>query len=493
MNKILKIAMGLAILAPMPAFSAIQLIATGTITTPGNHDLSGLGYNLENGLQADFFGGVGSGLAYAGGNTFLGLPDRGPNATPYAGGATIDNTASWISRFHTMQLVLTPSAGPLPFELTTQLDKTTLMWSADPLIYGNGTAYNGGAGLAGDWINKVAGTPAGTNYFSGRSDNYVQGSGLGSLNPDFARLDPEAIRVSADGKSIFMSDEYGPYVRQFDRATGELIKTFDLPAHLAIQNLFPTVADERNPANNPVGRYTNSGMEGLAITPDGKYLVGAIQGALEQDRINPGGNVNVLRLIKIEIATGDVTEYAYLANAGTMIGVSEIIAINNHEFLIDERDGSGIGGSPATANMKHVYKIDLAGATPIPDGVKGADAAKLAVPKTLFLDLVAALNANGILPNQIPSKIEGMAFGQDVMLNGALTHTLYISDDNDFVPATSGPNHFYVFGFTDADLPGYQAQQIANVPEPATWAMMIGGFALAGASMRRRKAAVRFA
>lgn len=31
------------------------------------------------------------------------------------------------------------------------------------------------------------------------------------------------------------------------------------------------------------------------------------------------------------------------------------------------------------------------------------------------------------------------------------------------------------------------------VPEPATWAMMIGGFALAGASMRRRKAAISFA
>ncbi len=31
------------------------------------------------------------------------------------------------------------------------------------------------------------------------------------------------------------------------------------------------------------------------------------------------------------------------------------------------------------------------------------------------------------------------------------------------------------------------------VPEPATWAMMIGGFALAGATMRRRKAAVSFA
>ncbi|MBT2186261.1 PEP-CTERM sorting domain-containing protein [Sphingobium sp. H33] len=32
-----------------------------------------------------------------------------------------------------------------------------------------------------------------------------------------------------------------------------------------------------------------------------------------------------------------------------------------------------------------------------------------------------------------------------------------------------------------------------GVPEPATWAMMIGGFALAGAAMRRRKTAISFA
>lgn len=34
---------------------------------------------------------------------------------------------------------------------------------------------------------------------------------------------------------------------------------------------------------------------------------------------------------------------------------------------------------------------------------------------------------------------------------------------------------------------------VAAVPEPATWALMIGGFAVAGAAMRRRKTAVSFA
>jgi hypothetical protein len=33
----------------------------------------------------------------------------------------------------------------------------------------------------------------------------------------------------------------------------------------------------------------------------------------------------------------------------------------------------------------------------------------------------------------------------------------------------------------------------SDVPEPASWAMMIGGFGLVGAAMRRRRVAVRFA
>jgi len=42
-------------------------------------------------------------------------------------------------------------------------------------------------------------------------------------------------------------------------------------------------------------------------------------------------------------------------------------------------------------------------------------------------------------------------------------------------------------------LSGYASQnRIAGVPEPASWAMMIGGLAMAGGVMRRRQLAVRF-
>lgn len=47
-------------------------------------------------------------------------------------------------------------------------------------------------------------------------------------------------------------------------------------------------------------------------------------------------------------------------------------------------------------------------------------------------------------------------------------------------------NQFFVYGFTDADVPGFAAQQIAAVPEPKSWAMLIAGFGLIGAALRRR-------
>jgi hypothetical protein len=470
-RKMMTIALGLALAAPVPASAAVTLLAEGTLS--GAVDASGLSYTLENGLPANFLGGVGSGLAYAGGNSFLGIPDRGPNATAY--NSLVDDTVSWVARFHSLTMTLTPSApgSALPFDLGTSLDATTLLWSASALVYGSGA----GLGVpAGDWIN----TP-GKNYFSGRSDNY--GAGL-STDTSFARLDPEAIRLSPDGKSVFVSDEYGPFVRQFDRATGELIRTFDMPDNLAISNLSPQASVERT--GNSVGRYTNSGMEGLAITPDGKTLVGVVQGALQQDRADPAAK-NLLRLVTIDIASGTTKQYGYMLTAGS--GVSEILAISDTQFLVLERDGKGLGDG-SKAKIKQLYVIDIAGATDI-SNLSGAAAAALAVTKeaTPFLDLVAALTAYGIPAELIPSKIEGIAFGQTVNVDGTLMHTLYVSDDNDFLPGTSGPNHFYVFGFTGDDLPGYAP---SAVPEPATWAMLLSGFAVVGAAMRRRRLSVRF-
>jgi hypothetical protein len=122
-----------ALVAAPTANAAVTLIGTGNLN--GTGDLSGLTAPLENGLPGDILGGLGSGLAYAGGNTFLALPDRGPNATNY--NSSVDHTVSYISRFQSMTLALTPSApgSTLPLTLTPTLTGTTLLYSATPLTY----------------------------------------------------------------------------------------------------------------------------------------------------------------------------------------------------------------------------------------------------------------------------------------------------------------------------------------------------------------------
>ena len=451
-----------------------------------NKDLSGLTGLLENGVAGNFLGGIGSGLAYAGGNTFIATPDRGPNATVY--NALVDDTSSYISRFHTITLDLTAntSGSGLAYNLTPTLTATTLLSSATALNYGTG------AGLG----NKIDGiTPIGsgapdlnltnsTNYFTGRSDNYGSANALGapdstSANPSNARFDPEGVRVSNDGKSVFISDEYGPYVNQFDRVTGERINSFALPANLAVPNLSPVGATEI--ANNTTsGRVTNKGMEGLAITPDGTMLVGIMQAALGQE--NGGKSV---RIVTIDIASGTTHEYAYKLTTGS--GASEIIAINNHEFLVDERDGKGLGDG-TNAVVKQLFKIDITGATEVSGLTGSAALGAVAIPKTLFLDVVSKLNANGITSANVPSKIEGVAFGQDIYDNGALFHTLYVANDNDFVPGVAGANQFYVFAVADTAL-NFQAQQISAVPVPAAaWLFGTGLIGLLGSARKRKSA-----
>jgi hypothetical protein len=396
------------------------LIAKGTLTASkagAYRDLSGLTDTLENGVPASLLGGFGSGITYAGGNTFLAVPDRGPNAVPF--NPLVDDTDSYIARFQTihMNLVRTPH-GALPFSIDPALRSTTLLWSTTPLVYGTGAGLNIGSGVPAENTSLH-------HFFTGRSDNFDPSEGSFDFND--ARIDPEAIRIAKDGQSVFISDEYGPYVYQFSRATGQRLRSFTLPAEFYVATPKPVGNDEI--AANSSGRVADKGMEGLAITPDGTTLVGLVQAPLIQDAAFGGAAKKLLRMVSIDIASGTTThEYAYLLTTGS--GVSEIVALNNHEFIVDERDGNGLAGGGAAH----------------------------AVSKSLFVDLVQVLTATGIPATQIPAKIEGLTFGPDVNMSGKKMHTLWVANDNDFLQDFAGPgtnpNQFFVVGFTDADLNG---------------------------------------
>jgi hypothetical protein len=463
-NKFLPLAIA-AILAAPSAHATVDLIAIGTLSGTGSDLSTETEAPLENGAAGNLLGGIGSGIAYAGCSTFLAVPDRGPNALAYD--ALVSDTTSYINRFHTISIDLAPSApgSALPFDLTPTLTATTLLHAPQKLVYGDGVL----AGLP-------DGTPAlnavnHTNYLTGRSDNFV-GSQLSTYALD-ARFDPESIRVSNDGSNVFISDEYGPYIYRFNRKTGQRTAVVAVPDMFAISHLSANGDDEIS--GNTSGRVSNKGMEGLAISPDGTILYGAMQSPLAQDG---GTNARYTRILKIDLVTGATSQFAYpLTNIGTAAKpkyptISDIVAVNNHELLVDERDGKGLGDN-STAVFKKLFHIDLDGAPDVSLLVGESTLAPAAVAKGApFLDIVAVLNAHGFASNDIPAKLEGVAFGPDVDVNGVTKHTLFVANDNDFVgtvidgnhpdPGIDNPNRFFVFAVDVSELSGYDAQQLAK-------------------------------
>ena len=132
--------------------------------------------------------------------------------------------------------------------------------------------------------------------------------------------------------TIYISDEYGPFVYAFDQS-GKRVNSIDVPDKFLITT--PNADGNIEISSNTSGRVANRGMEGLSITPDGTKLYGIMQSPLIQDQGRDGVNN---RLLMIDIATGNTQEFVYQLDNNSY-GASEILAINDHQFLVDERDG----------------------------------------------------------------------------------------------------------------------------------------------------------
>ena len=499
-------AVALAAVPVLNAYAAPDLIAAASIPATYEDLNNQTAAPLENGVPGNRLGGFGSSITYAGGDTFLMLPDRGPNAVEYA--SSIDSTVSYINRFHTVNLRLLPATpshegvqdsnstpkpvsglkppfdvSGLPFILTPTLRFTTLLWSPTPLSYGKAGAYTDDSGNA-----IGSGAPAlNANhryYFTGRSDGFAFDPAKPAVypnlsnNPNNARLDPESIKTSNSGLSVFISDEYGPYVYQFDRVTGARIRSFRLPDSFAVIPNTTTgtetgsVGTDTVNSNNArlLGRVANKGAEGLAITPDGRTLVVALQSALIQDG-GTGPNGAFTRIVTIDIVSGNVkAQYAYplfATKPGKYTTISEILALNEHQFLVDERDGKGFeGGGAASYKVLNLVDIQAPGVADVSNNPSFLTnpPTNVALQKVPFLNIVDVIKAHNLDPStDLPAKLEGVTFGQDVSLNGTTKHTLYLSSDNDFLASFvldddlqthvyDNPSKIFVFDFDQSDL-----------------------------------------
>jgi hypothetical protein len=256
--------------------AAPTLIGKGLVA--GNAlDKSGLtGDICQAGVPANcvpkaIFGGFGSDLTYTGhDNVFISAPDRGP-----FDGLT---DVPYLDRLHFLHIT-TDVGAPFPNIHTMLLDTRFLK-------------------------NEFGQT------FVGAAEAFDADDELATL-----RFDPEGIRVGNDG-TFYISDEYGPYVFQFNRQ-GHLLRRVEVPSKFFIANPSSNPNDEL--LDNTSGRQANRGMEGLAISPDGTTLFGMMQNALLQDNGLSPGTTDRLglnnRILKIDLLTGDTHEYVYVLDA----------------------------------------------------------------------------------------------------------------------------------------------------------------------------------
>jgi hypothetical protein len=299
-----------------------------------------------------------------------------------------------------------------------------------------------------------------------------------------ASFDPEGLVVDPHTGHFLVADEYGPSLYEFDRQ-GRLVRVFETP-----DNLIPKVGvlvnyvAPRDACSATVlppfcglnaGRQDNRGFEGVAITPDGKKLYAVLQDPLvNEPPPNNGRDGRTLRIVAFDndqtspTLGKSIAQYAYqlelqadvrariiaaggVATAndprqGRNIGLSAILAVNQHEFLVLERDNRGIGVEDprgvSVVGTKRIYKISIDDSTTdisavaLPaDGDLGAAGITPVAKSAVWIDL--ALNTS--LPNgKQVEKWEGMTIGPRLGDNAL---SLVVGNDNDYsVTQEAGTN-----------------------------------------------------
>ena len=317
-------------------------------------------------------------------NRFYGLTDRGPNAD---GGENI-------------KIFLQPNFTPNIGHFEIQTNGTIKKLRDIPLKDANG--------------KPLTGLPNPKGY--GTSKETVVDVNKRPLQRDITGIDSEGLAVMKDG-TFWVSDEYGPHIVHFDRNGFELERMSPRGVKTNGRRL-PAVLGHLRP---------NRGMEGLTTTPSNRVLVGIMQSALHNPSKDAVKNESVTRIVLFDLATGKTKQYLY-RQGGNYWKNSEIRAIDEHRFLVDEHNGK---------DVKHVYLIDLRGATDVSDPADSENGFKVngkAIEENTWEELAAA----GIKPvskilvsdvkkdvNFQSSKFEGMW-----VADGG--KTLWIINDDDF-------------------------------------------------------------
>jgi hypothetical protein len=295
-----------------------------------------------------------------------------------------------------------------------------------------------------------------TRYYNNAANPLVDASIRNNRLLTGADLDVESVRKDKNGNYWF-GDEFGPYLIKTN-AQGEVLRReigmlgVASPQNEAVVN--GTVA-----ATLP----RSGGFEGMASSPDGSRLYTLLEGTVTGD---PAKTLRINAFdVDTEAYTGQQWRYR-LEAAGTAIG--DMTAINDHEFLVIERNGAtATSGTP----FKKIYKVDL----------NLVDASGNLV-KTEVVDLMSLADPNDLNGDGSTAFTFPFTTIESVLILDA--HTLLVANDNNY-PGTGGRD----LGSDNTEFLKIRLDQALNVspvPEPASMAMLLGGLALLGMRLRAR-------
>ena len=200
-------------------------------------------------------------------------------------------------------------------------------------------------------------------------------------------VDAEGLALHPDG-TFYLSDEYGAtiyHISAHGRMLGLLTPPNAFLPRYSNKELPGFTTDMKAVEVQTGGRRDNQGYEGVDVTPDGRYLVAMLQGALRQDcPTEEENNRAYARLVVYDLAAGAASRQPvghYLVELPTLntaglgqpankaAAQSELIALNRTDFLVLARDSSGSGSGKAAyapdagavgyAAAPHIYKSVL--------------------------------------------------------------------------------------------------------------------------------------
>lgn len=257
-------------------------------------------------------------------------------------------------------------------------------------------------------------------------------------------LDAEGLVAMHDG-TFWVSDEYGPHIVHYSADGIELERIS--PVGINDGNggrKIPAVFAKRRP---------NRGMEGLGITPDQRTLVGIMQSTM----YNPVRiRTDLTRIVMFDLRTGATKQFLY-RQENSNLSNSEIVGLSSTEFLVIERDG---GFSGAGTVQKHIYKIDITGATDVSTNNDEDEFGLLINGKTLEESTWEELEEAEIKPvtkTLVADLVEKTGYPHDKLEGIWLIdeHTLGCINDDDFA-------------VTDEDDNGIIEQKILPGADPKT-------------------------